>query len=267
MTGIGGQGIQLAAQLLAHTALAEGREVQLFGSYGGMMRGGETEATLIVGDGPIESPPTINRTWSAIVMHHEHSEPTLRRLRPGSVVLVNTTVVGDQLDDRINDHLDLGPSAGATSAPGATETAPRLAADATDVRSPADATEPSVATETAPIAGMTAATETVGAIRASSGSGGAGTVVEVPATELAGEVGSLMAASMVMLGAYAAMTGLVDLATLVATLPEILPAYRRQHVALNEAALRAGHDAVIPGLAPAWEPAPGVTTSTAGAVR
>jgi 2-oxoglutarate ferredoxin oxidoreductase subunit gamma len=185
MTGIGGQGIQLGAQVLAHAALAQGFEVQLFGSYGGMMRGGETEATVIVADGPIESPPTISRAWSAIVMHHEHSAPTLRRLRPDGMVLVNSTVVGDALDP---------PPAAAT-------------------------------------------------------------VVGVAATELAGEVGSLMAASMVMLGAYAAVTGLVDLEALVDALPVTLPAYRRQHVPLNEAALRAGHAAVEPGVAPSLPPA------------
>src|SRR4051812_30733915 len=43
-TGIGGQGIQLAAEVLARAATAEGREVLMFGSYGGMMRGGNTDA-------------------------------------------------------------------------------------------------------------------------------------------------------------------------------------------------------------------------------
>jgi Pyruvate/2-oxoacid:ferredoxin oxidoreductase gamma subunit len=195
MTGIGGQGIQLAAHLLARAALADGREVQLFGSYGGMMRGGETEATVIVADGAIESPPTISRTWSAIVMHHEHAEPTCRRLRPDGVVLVNSTVVGDAR----------------------------------------------------------------GRLRCADLGFEAPTVIELPATEMAGEVGSLMAASMVMLGAYAAVTGLVGLASLVSALPEALPSYRRQHVELNEAALQAGHDAATPGLAPAWQPAPAGT--------
>jgi hypothetical protein len=40
MTGIGGQGIQLAAQVVARAAVLDGREAQRFGSYGGMMRGG-----------------------------------------------------------------------------------------------------------------------------------------------------------------------------------------------------------------------------------
>ncbi|MDT0270957.1 2-oxoacid:acceptor oxidoreductase family protein, partial [Streptomyces sp. DSM 44915] len=92
VTGIGGQGIQLAAQVVARAALAEGREVQLFGSYGGMMRGGNTEATLVVADGPVEAPPTVGSAWSAIVMHQDYSGPTLERLRPGSVVMLNTTV-------------------------------------------------------------------------------------------------------------------------------------------------------------------------------
>ena len=70
LTGIGGQGIQLAAQVLAEAALEEGRDVQLFGAYGGMMRGGSTEATLVVSDGPVQAPPTVGSAWAALVLHH-----------------------------------------------------------------------------------------------------------------------------------------------------------------------------------------------------
>src|SRR5437773_4991776 len=93
MTGIGGQGIQLAAQVLAKAALSEGREVQLFGSYGGMMRGGNTETTLVVADGPIEAPPTVDHAWSAIVMHGEFADPVVARLAAGGVVFVNSSIV------------------------------------------------------------------------------------------------------------------------------------------------------------------------------
>ena len=79
MTGIGGQGVQLAAQLIAKTATRFGRYAQLFGSYGGMMRGGNTDATLVIADGPIESPPTLSSAWSAIAMHPEHAAPVVRR--------------------------------------------------------------------------------------------------------------------------------------------------------------------------------------------
>jgi len=68
LTGIGGQGIQLAAQVLARAAIAEGRSVQMVGSYGGMMRGGNTEATVVLADGAIEAPPTFADAWSAVFM-------------------------------------------------------------------------------------------------------------------------------------------------------------------------------------------------------
>lgn len=183
MTGIGGQGIQLAARVLTLAALAEGRQVQLFGSYGGMMRGGDTQATIVVGDEPITAPPTIPATWSAIVMHHDYWESTRQRLRPGTVVLLNTTVFDAEVD------------------------------------------------------------------------WSSCRVVEVPATELAGTAGSVMAASMVMLGAYVAATHLVSLGAVVGALEEALPSYRQQHRELNERALRAGHDLVGDPVVVAWEPA------------
>lgn len=180
ITGIGGQGVQLAAQVLARAAMAEGRDVQLFGSYGGMMRGGNTDATLVVADGAVLAPPTVGSAWSAIVMHHDYSAPVLARLRPDSLVLVNTSVVGSSL-----------------------------------------------------------------------GSGEWG-VVAIPATDLAIDVGNVMAASMVMVGAYAAATDLVSLESVTAAVVESLPPYRAQHVDLNEAALRVGFDAAPRGVAPAW---------------
>jgi Pyruvate/2-oxoacid:ferredoxin oxidoreductase gamma subunit len=181
VTGIGGQGVQLAARVVAGAALLEGREVQLFGSYGGMMRGGETEATVIVGDGPIEAPPTIGRTWSAIVMHHEYWQPTQRRLVPGSVVLLNSTVFAEPLDRD------------------------------------------------------------------------AFVVVDVPASATAADLGNVMAASMVMAGAYAAATELVGLPALEEAVGEALPSYRRQHRELNVRALQAGFELAPRRIAPAWE--------------
>ena len=55
ITGIGGQGVQLAAQVVARAATLEGREVMFFGVYGGMMRGGNTDSTVVVADAPITS--------------------------------------------------------------------------------------------------------------------------------------------------------------------------------------------------------------------
>lgn len=181
VTGIGGQGVQLATQVLARAAMAEGREVMLFGSYGGMMRGGNTDTTLVVADGPIEAPPVVPSTWSAILMHHDYWQPVRARLRPGSVVLVNTSVFErrDELDPSWH-------------------------------------------------------------------------VVEVPATDIAVDVGSILTASLVMLGAYAATTSIVRLESLQAAVADALPSYRQQHVPVNVAALEAGHRSVPVGTHPAW---------------
>jgi 2-oxoglutarate ferredoxin oxidoreductase subunit gamma len=183
-TGIGGQGVQLATQVLARAAMAEGREVLLFGSYGGMMRGGNTDTTLVIADGPIEAPPVVPSTWSAILMHHDYWTPVRQRLRPDSVVFVNSSVFEDRT---VHD--------------------------------------------------------------------GAWQIVEVPATDLAVDVGNIVNASLVMVGAYAAATGIVGLDGLEAGLDASLPSYRRQHLPMSLAALDAGYRAVPHDTHPAWTPA------------
>jgi 2-oxoglutarate ferredoxin oxidoreductase subunit gamma len=92
-TGIGGQGVQLASNVLAHAAMAEGREVLLFGSYGGMMRGGNTDATIVVATHAVDAPPVAPSAWAALVMHHEFLTPLAAKLTPDSVSFVNTSVV------------------------------------------------------------------------------------------------------------------------------------------------------------------------------
>jgi Pyruvate/2-oxoacid:ferredoxin oxidoreductase gamma subunit len=89
ITGIGGQGVQLAAQVLARAATLEGREVMFLGLYGGMMRGGNTDSTVVIGDAPITTPPVVSRAWAAIAMHDDYWPPVEAKLRPGGLVLVN----------------------------------------------------------------------------------------------------------------------------------------------------------------------------------
>jgi Pyruvate/2-oxoacid:ferredoxin oxidoreductase gamma subunit len=180
LTGIGGQGVQLGAQVLARAAVLEGRDVLLFGIYGGAMRGMNTDGTVIVGDGPIQSPPLLSTTWSAVAMHDRYWAPIAPKVRAGGVVVVNDATFTTPLDDA-RYH-----------------------------------------------------------------------VYRVRATELAAEAGDELAASMVIVGAYAAVTGLVGLDALVGAMRDSVPAYRRQHVARNEAALRIGAEALEPLAVPAW---------------
>lgn len=181
VTGIGGQGVQLAAQVIARAAAREGRGAMVFGLYSGIMRGGNTDATVVVADGPVEAPPVISHTWSAIVMHHKFADPVVAKLRPGAVVMVNSSLFEGDVDRAAH------------------------------------------------------------------------RVFDVPATGAAQQLGDELAASMVMAGAYCAVTGLVALDSLVEAMRESLPPYRRQHAPGNEAALRRGFDLVEPLAAPAWE--------------
>ena len=95
LTGIGGQGVQLAAKILALAATSEGRSVMSLGTFGGSMRGGNTDSTVVITDGPISSPPLVSRSWSAIVVHPKFWEPVRKKLRPEGVVVYDSALVDD----------------------------------------------------------------------------------------------------------------------------------------------------------------------------
>jgi Pyruvate/2-oxoacid:ferredoxin oxidoreductase gamma subunit len=92
-TGVGGQGVQLAAKILALAGMNEGREVMQFSMFGGTMRGGSSECTVVVADAPVEAPPVVPHTWAAVAMHASVVATTLQKLRPGGPVVYNRTVI------------------------------------------------------------------------------------------------------------------------------------------------------------------------------
>lgn len=179
LTGIGGQGVQLGAQILARATALEGREVMYLGTYGGTMRGGNTDSTIVVADTAITTPPMVSRIGAALAMHHEFWSGIEGKLRPGASVVLNSTVFeGEVRAEGVDIYL-------------------------------------------------------------------------VPATQIATELGSPVSASMVLIGAYASLSGIVKLESLVEEMTRSLPAYRRQHVQLNEHALQAGYEALESNLAAA----------------
>jgi Pyruvate/2-oxoacid:ferredoxin oxidoreductase gamma subunit len=184
ITGMGGQGVQLAAQVIARGATLEGRHVMLFGVYGGAMRGMNTDATVVVGDAPLQAPPLVSHTWSAVAMHDRFWAPVEPKVRLGGLVLVNESTFETPLDE------------------------------------------------------------------------GRYRVLRVAATDIAIELGNEMGGSMVMVGAYVGVTGLVGLDATVDAMRESIPPYRKQHIAANEVAIRAGFDLVELLAFPAWEEEP-----------
>lgn len=93
ITGIGGQGIQLVARTLAQAAANEGRNVMHFGVYGGMIRGGPSDCTIVASTEEILAPPIIDEAWALVAMHPASLEKLLEKIVPGGVVLVNSTLV------------------------------------------------------------------------------------------------------------------------------------------------------------------------------
>jgi 2-oxoglutarate ferredoxin oxidoreductase subunit gamma len=92
ITGIGGQGIQLMAKTLALAATRTGLQAMLASDFGGEMRGGPSQASVVVDDQRFRSLPILPAASSAVVMHHKHSSFALDRLVPGGLALVNSSV-------------------------------------------------------------------------------------------------------------------------------------------------------------------------------
>jgi Pyruvate/2-oxoacid:ferredoxin oxidoreductase gamma subunit len=185
MTGVGGQGIQLCSKTLALAAVKEGRQAMLCGHYAGAIRGGQTDSSIVVSDGPLRALPILPAAWAGFVMSSQYWGSTRDFLRPGGPVIVNSSLVNG-LDAE----------------------------------------------------GLV--------------------VVEIAASEIADASGAPLAASMVLLGAFGAATELVGVDSLVAAMRELVPAYRAEHVAANETALRAGAEAAPASVAPAWDAMAGV---------
>jgi 2-oxoglutarate ferredoxin oxidoreductase subunit gamma len=181
MTGIGGQGIQLCSKTLSLAAVKEGREAMLCGHYAGAIRGGQTDASIVIADENLRALPILPSAWAAFVMSSQHWESTHSYIRPGGPVVVNSSLVADDLH--------------------------------------AEGLE----------------------------------VFRFPASEVATEqLGAPLGASMVLLGAFCALTALTSTDALVAAMTELVPRYRTEHLSANEAALRAGAALVPEPVVPAW---------------
>jgi 2-oxoglutarate ferredoxin oxidoreductase subunit gamma len=94
LTGIGGQGIQVAAKILAQAANREGREVMMFGIFMGMIRGGSSESTVVVSTEPIVAPPIVPKVWGVLAVHPEGLAALRPKVRPGGVVVTNASIAG-----------------------------------------------------------------------------------------------------------------------------------------------------------------------------
>lgn len=89
--GRGGQGAQLAGNLLAMAFFAEGREVQSFATYGGARRGTPVSAFIRVDDKPVRARCDIERADALLCFDSSLLEGRLLATAgPGSLIVVNS---------------------------------------------------------------------------------------------------------------------------------------------------------------------------------
>lgn len=92
ISGFGGQGALFAGQLLAYAAMDSGYHVTWIPSYGPEMRGGRARCTVVISDEEIGS-PLVRRPSSAIVLNIPSMEAFEPAVKPGGVLVVNSSLV------------------------------------------------------------------------------------------------------------------------------------------------------------------------------
>ncbi len=92
IAGFGGQGVLFGGQLLAYAGMDQGRHVTWIPSYGPEMRGGTAHCTVIIADTPIGA-PIVAQSDAAIVLNHPSFEKYESLVKPGGLLVVNSSIV------------------------------------------------------------------------------------------------------------------------------------------------------------------------------
>ncbi|HPJ02097.1 MAG TPA: 2-oxoacid:acceptor oxidoreductase family protein [Candidatus Limiplasma sp.] len=92
IAGFGGQGVLLIGQLVAKTAMAEGREVSWMPSYGPEMRGGEANCAVVVSTETIGS-PLVSEPDILVAMNKPSLRKFMPKLKPGGLLLYNSSLI------------------------------------------------------------------------------------------------------------------------------------------------------------------------------
>lgn len=90
--GFGGQGVMTIGQLLAYTAMEEGKQVVWIPSYGPEMRGGTANCTVVVSDGRIGS-PIINNPMAACVFNRPSLDKFGQLVRKDGLLFINSSLI------------------------------------------------------------------------------------------------------------------------------------------------------------------------------
>jgi 2-oxoglutarate ferredoxin oxidoreductase subunit gamma len=97
-SGSGGQGILLAAAIIAEAAAALGRNVVQTQSYGPEARGGASKAEVIVASEPIDY-PEVQRPGVSLVLSQAAYDKYAADTRPGGLLIYDSGLVDPEPDD------------------------------------------------------------------------------------------------------------------------------------------------------------------------
>jgi len=95
--GLGGHGALTFGQFLAEAAAARYRNVSLFPYYATIMRGGESESTVIASDEEIDS-PIVFEIDAAIATSPTMFRVVEKRVRPGGILIVDNSIIGEKAE-------------------------------------------------------------------------------------------------------------------------------------------------------------------------
>ena len=97
--GFGGQGVLTAGMLLTNAGMEQQKQVIFYPSYGSEMRGGTANCTVKISDTLIAS-PLADELDILFTMNTPAIDKFERRLKPGGLLLVNSSIVPEDREYR-----------------------------------------------------------------------------------------------------------------------------------------------------------------------
>jgi len=92
ISGFGGQGVVLAANVLAQTALAENKNVTAMVSYGAEMRGGTAHSIITISDQEIAS-PVVEEPTATIILNQPSLDKFESKMAKNGLMVLNTSMI------------------------------------------------------------------------------------------------------------------------------------------------------------------------------
>ena len=91
MSGFGGQGVLLAGNLLAYTAIEAGLNASFFPAYGVEKRGGAANCTVIISDADVGS-PVVGNPSTLLAFNLLSAEKFYPNVKVGGLCLINSSL-------------------------------------------------------------------------------------------------------------------------------------------------------------------------------